>query len=406
MLTVDDAVGELRRRCDAQWLNWALGKGTWPLRITLGAPQGTAFDRDVIGAQRWAGAWRSAAKSGTIPGTVTTQARRARKLGTHDLPTLWTIAQPADALRVSPEAAERYLRASQRLQEAVNLDGVPWERIDQVPTRVARAIVDLDNRDWQNAVAVASYLAGVGAGDAVMVRQLAIPGVHSKWIEQNALLIGAMIGIPADRNLGDPLTRLIKHIGLQAKQTPVHVTLSCPRLRAAAAGLQRFEATIPVLNNSSLRPAAVLIVENLEPGHTLALDLPGLVLIHGLGAAAPILANLEWISSAAEVLYWGDIDRAGLSILASARRMGIPARSVLMDEATMDAYPGACHDTDTQMDSHDIPAELSAAEVALYRRLNSYQQEHGTDRQLEQEHIPIALARIVIQDAVKAKGIR
>lgn len=402
MLTVEDAVVELRRRCDAQWLNWALGKGTWPLRITLGAPQGAAFDNDVIGAQVCAGAWLSAAKNGSIPGMVSTRPRRARKLGSHELPTVWTIPCPEDALRVAPEAAQCYLRAVQRLQQAVNLDGAVWESRDQIPVKAARTITELDDRDWETAIEVVSHLGTGGTGDAVMVRQLAIPGMHSKWVEQNAALVGAMIGVPADRSLGDPLTRLIKHIGLQAKQTPIHVTLACPRLRAEAAGLQRFDAAVPVLNGSTLRPQVVLIVENLEPGHTLAIDLPGAALVCGLGAAAPILENLRWITSAAEVLYWGDIDRAGLAILASVRRMGVPARSVLMDEATMDAYLDACHDTDTQMDSHEVPAELSANEAALYRRLNNYQQEHGMDRQLEQEHIPIALARAAIQDAVRA----
>ena len=181
----------------------------------------------------------------------------------------------------------------------------------------------------------------------------------------------------------------------------MHVTLPCPRLRAEAAGLQRFDATVSVLNESALRPEVVLIVENLEPGHTLA-DLPGVALIHGLGAGAPILASLDWIATAAEVLYWGDIDRAGLAILASVRRAGIPARTVFMDEATLDAYATSCHDTDTQMASHEVPAQLSEAEAALYNRLSAYQQVHGRELQLEQEHIPIALACKVIQDALRS----
>jgi hypothetical protein len=101
-------------------------------------------------------------------------------------------------------------------------------------------------------------------------------------------------------------------------------------------------------------------VENVEPGHTLAADLAGVALIHGLGAGAPILASLNWITTASEVLYWGDIDRAGLAIVASVRRAGIPARTVLMDEATLDAYPTSCHDTGTQMASHAGGIDIAA----------------------------------------------
>ena len=181
----------------------------------------------------------------------------------------------------------------------------------------------------------------------------------------------------------------------------MHVTLACPRLRAQAAGLRRFDATVSVLNDSALRPEVVFIVENLEPGYTLATDLPGVALIHGLGAGAPILAGLNWTTTAAGVFYWGDIDRAGLAILASVRRAGIATRSVLMDVATLDAHAASCHDTDTQMASHEVPAELSQAEALLYNRLNVYHQVHGRELQLEQEHIPIAQVHKVIQDALR-----
>ena len=46
-------------------------------------------------------------------------------------------------------------------------------------------------------------------------------------------------------------------------------------------------------------------------------------MIGGLGKAAPILAQLNWIHTAERLVYWGDIDRAGIAILASVRRAGL-----------------------------------------------------------------------------------
>ena len=234
-----------------------------------------------------------------------------------------------------------------------------------------------------------------------MVRQLAVPGVHSKWIEQHATLLGAMIGAPTDTELGDPLTRLIDHIGLKAKETPVHVALRCPRLRAATADLQRFDAPVSVLNASTIRPDVVLVVENDELGHTITTDIDGAAIIHGLGSGAPILVDLQWLTTASIVLYWGDIDRAGLSILATLRRGGVPATAILMDEITLDRYAQLRHETDSQTSSYNIPVGLTATETALYQRLNSHHHSTGTELQLEQEHIPIADAVKAIRSAIE-----
>jgi Uncharacterized protein conserved in bacteria C-term(DUF2220)/Uncharacterized protein conserved in bacteria N-term (DUF3322) len=253
--------------------------------------------------------------------TVTRQPRKLR-LGRFDLPHSWIIVGPEEALTVAPDTAQRYRTTAARLNFAVEHPGVIWDHISQIPLPAAKSIAAFDDADWSSAIAVVSYLAA-GPIEATMVRQLAIPGVHTKWIEQNPSLVCAMIGVPADRSLGDPLTRLINHIGLKAKETPVHVALPCPRLRASAANLQRLQAPISVLNASTIRPDVVLIIENDEPGHTLTADIPGAAIIHGLGFGAPILADLHWIASASTVLYWGDIDRAGLSILASLRRAGM-----------------------------------------------------------------------------------
>jgi hypothetical protein len=350
----------------------------------------------------WAGSWRSAINEHRIPGTVITESRRARNLGTHELPTTWVIDDPEAALTVSPDLIAGYQRAVVRVGQAVPLPEIVWDAADDIPLRVARAITELDDADWTNALAVVGHLARVGPGDATMLRQLAIPGVHSKWIEQNAALVCAMLGVPADPSAGDPLTRLIAHIGLHAKQTPLHVTVACPRLRAQAGGLRRFHATIPVLNDTVLCPRTMLIVENDAPGQTLETDLDGVAVIHGLGAGAPILADLNWIHTADRVLYWGDIDRAGLAILASLRRADIPAPSILMDETTLDAHPSSWHTTRTQMTSAEVPAELTATEAALYARLSIYHQTHGRELQLEQEHIPNRLAYNMIRQESSA----
>ena len=399
MLTVENATADLRNRCEKRWLNWVLARDTWPLRRQLKPPSGGEFTNNLIATQNWAATWHTAINEGRLPGSISTTPRRAVNLGHHDLPNVWTIGTPEEALTLNPGLQHQFRRAATRLNLAVNHPGILWDDIKQVPYTSAKTIARLDDSDWFNAVAVVSQLAA-GPVEAMMVRQLAVPGVHSKWIEQHASLLGAMTGAPTDTELGDPLTRLIDHIGLKAKETPIHVALRCPRLRAATAELHRFDAPISVLNASTIRPDVVLIIENDELGHTITADIDDAAIIHGLGSGAPILGGLQWLTTASTVLYWGDIDRAGLSILATLRRTGVPATAILMDEITLDRYAQLRHTTHSQTPSHNIPDGLTVAETALYQRLNAHHHTTGTELQLEQEHIPIADAVTAIRSAI------
>lgn len=397
MLAVEAAIGEVRRRCTDHWLQWAVGQGHWPMRLKLGAPSGAWFSANIIETTTWAGTWRSAFESGRIPGVIISETRRARGLGTHELPTTWVIDDAAAALSIAdPNVVASYQRAVVRLSQTAAMPEIIWDAVEEIPFRIARLIANLEEFDWCNTLAVVGHLVRVGHGGATVLRQLAIPGVHSKWIEKHAVLVGAMLGVPADARIGDPVSRLITHIGLLAKQTPLYVTLACPQLRRRAGELHRFQATIPVLNDTTLTPNTVLIVENAAPIQALDADLHGVAVVGGLGAGAPILAELNWIDAADRILYWGDIDRAGLAILASVRRAGIPLSSILMDEATLDAHLSGWHTASTQVSNDYVPAELDADEVTLYERLTRYHNEHGRELQLEQEHISNQLAYHVI----------
>jgi hypothetical protein len=387
MLSVEEAVSDIRKQSERNWVLWALDKGRWPHSVRLKAPRGAEFDRDITAAQLWSASWASAQRDG-LPGTVSTEARRARGLGSHQLPTTWTLTEPFDALSFTPELQQKYCRARERFAAAVEIPEVAWDSFESIPLKSAKIVADLSDDDWRNAIATITHLAA-GAGEATILRQLAVPGVHTKWIEDNAALLVAMLGVPA--GTGDPKARLEEHIGLLAEKSPVPVYLACPTLRAEAAGMDRFAATITALNGGTLNPRAILIVENRKLGHGLDFTIDGLAVIYGLGSGVTALVDLRWTATADTVLYWGDLDRRGLAILASLRRAGVPARSVLMDEVAWDRYPDGQHHSprDQLLSDVEVPEGLEGSEHALYERLNSEHRCGGKDLQLEQEHIPL-----------------
>ena len=118
----------------------------------------------------------------------------------------------------------------------------------------------------------------------------------------------------------------------------------------------------------------------------------GLAVLYGLGRGVTTLADLRWTTTAKTILYWGDLDRAGLAILASLRRAGVNAQAILMDEQTWDRYPTQQHDSirDQGLSDSEVPEGLEGSEYRLYGRLNAEYRRSGRELQLEQEHIPIS----------------
>ncbi|MFP1151341.1 Wadjet anti-phage system protein JetD domain-containing protein [Mycobacterium sherrisii] len=398
MITIEQAITQLQAWVETRWVEWAIGRGRWPYRIRLRPPSISEPGLDLLAIQNWAGRW--ARESDRIPGSVEWVSRRAPGMGTYRWPNRLVISSAQEALDTVPAVKATFERTVTRLQQAAANPNVAWDTPEQAGLATARAIAALDETEWSAALRVVDYLSENPVAD-MMIRQLPIPGVNTKWVEQHANLILALMRPPdAPRVSGDALTQLQHHIGLKARETTVNVALRCPRLRAAAGGLERFAASITVLNASALRPRALLIAENAELGHTFTVDIDGLAVIFGLGKAATILAGLTWLGTADKVIYWGDIDRAGLQCLAALRRAGVNADSILMDLDTLERYARLSHSTASQDPNYAIPGGLTGGETALYEHLNDFYRETGEDLQLEQERILIAHAEAAVANII------
>lgn len=97
-----------------------------------------------------------------------------------------------------------------------------------------------------------------------------------------------------------------------------------------------FTVDIVELSKLAWAPAQVLICENATTIGTLP-PLPGVVAVHGMGFAAPTLAEVRWIQSANQ-WYWGDVDTYGFQILGHVRAVLPEVRSLLMGVATLEEF--------------------------------------------------------------------
>lgn len=215
----------------------------------------------------------------------------------------------------------------------------------------------------------------------VLPRAVAVEGVHTKWLEQNRVLVETLLAARrgeidlADLGLAEPEGRV--RLRLPTGQGP--------------GGLSDVEVVFSELPGIPV-PQAVIMVENLES--FLALPVPaGVVLAWGAGYRATDIVR-EPFFAAAPLIYWGDLDADGYGILDGVRAAVPDAASVLMDRATVQRWRHlGVPDRDYRP---RVYARLTEAELAGLETLI----EAGHLR-IEQERIRFDVAVAAVEGAVR-----
>ena len=217
-------------------------------------------------------------------------------------------------------------------------------------------------------------------------RQLPMPGMHSKWLEQHGRVLREVTG----RDL---------RAELRPRLAVVHLTYADPGYLAT--GGRRHDAwTTGDVHDLAYEPSTVLVVENRDSRLWFP-DVDGTIVVEGGGkAAASLLSDVSWVRHARNVVYWGDIDADGFAILAHFRRAlaapssaGVQGRavsSILMDGPAVQRYASLGVSTDKE--GRPIPPssahfpDLSPAETAAYHAVATAGP--AELRRIEQERIP------------------
>lgn len=425
------------RRQEWRWLRAALDHddtaSDWPLRLSLGAPDERRALADPDALRAWLAAWR--AHDG--PGTLAHATRRWQTLGRQTLST-HLILDDAATLADTIGQGARWRRLLQRGRRLAR--GAP-ERLDAIGT-VLPTLAELDDADWMRWREAADWLAA-HPDSGLYPRQLPIAGIDTKTLERwrgslERWLVGgargdtrhdiasddasdeasgtvarealgiatgltsdaaftempdAAPGTTFDTVLGARLdaasaTTAVRLAGtrdaLGLRRLPVRLrTLALdPAVPGWPPGLSDVELPATELAALPLRPARVLVVENLQSGLALP-PLPGTLAVVGLGYALEPLTEIGWLAGA-PIDYWGDIDTHGLVMLARLRRRFGHVRSRLMDEATLLDHR-ALWVEETRPHAAMSLDGLDEAEAALYDDLRRGR--WGIGVRLEQERI-------------------
>lgn len=161
-------------------------------------------------------------------------------------------------------------------------------------------------------------------------REIALPGVSGKFIEEHLQLIAEIL-----REIGSPAWQPGEsaHLQLGLRQTSRLLRLMILDESREDYGVpQQFFLKLPTGTDH------LLIVENLRTFLTLP-PLRGVLALYGEGHAIQTLSDLLWVRLI-PVHYWGDLDPTGFAILNSLRRICPQVSSIMMDDETLNAHKG------------------------------------------------------------------
>ncbi|MFC9935469.1 Wadjet anti-phage system protein JetD domain-containing protein [Glutamicibacter sp. NPDC127525] len=378
MKTPEVITTDIRRRLTTRWHADLSGVDqAFPHRFPLGRPTATELRQDyatihakTVDLQDWA----------RIHAITLEYANRAARGGTTQaVPTHARIDSIDHAAAVvAGEWPARLVRGHERLD-------VVRSRFPQVSDvgRIIRMIDDYSDVDFALLLTVADwYLADpTRAMAGVTPRQMPIPGVHAKWLQNHGAGVRA-------------LTRL-DDLGLLPSHPPrVHFTYLDPGYRMSG-GRTHDSATVGDAFRPAYPPEIVVISENKDT----AIHFPpirGGISVEGQGSGGKTLAAFDWIRNSPVVVYWGDIDKEGLEILNGYRAdFDRDIDTMLMDVDTYIEFErfGTSHDKHGNLivTSEPKPVErLRADEKNLYLLLLSAQL--PGNRRIEQERIPLERA--------------
>ena len=390
MYTPEQILVRLRDRFERDYPGWARGQGSWPLRIGLRPPSTAERSADPVACHEWANSWKTYAGPGSIEHTVS-----KFPTGTHAMPKTLILSTPREVAAATPKTAAAWQRCGQRL---VHLQGhFPHAQL----SALIRRITELAEADYQRLVSAATWLHSNPAS-GMLLRQLPIEGLDTKWLARHARLVLALLGTDdpgTDTSESGTSARLRLHqrLGLRVPPELIQVAVLDPELRQHVGGMRHFAASIDDLNRWPRQPTTVVILENKETGYALTTDHPGAVILHGQGFSVAAYARITWVRAAQDVIYWGDIDLPGLHFVNDLRAHGINARTILTDTETLHRFERLAV-TGATTGRSALP-HLTPVEQALYRELGD-RAGAGSGVLLEQERIPWNVAEQVLVDEI------
>ena len=382
---------DLRRQVRRLWdrglilASLVTGETLFPRRLVLRRP-GSSELRDRFDEVR---AWVAALRS--MPHVrLSMREVRHRVSGANLLPhEAWvdTVEDAVALIRKQPAVDEfRRLVDWTRARQPAVLD---W--VAKRPLRVLQLA-----GDWRRLVDVVDWLERYPR-PGVYLRQMDVPGVHSKFVEAHRGVLGELLdrALPPDAiDAGAPggVAGFARRYGFREKPERIRFRVLDPAhalLPAAGGAAGEQDVTLDATSFAALDTGVsrAFITENEINFLAFPRVREGMV-IFGAGYGFETLGRAHWLRKC-RLHYWGDIDTHGFAILNALRARFDHVESFLMDRGTLMAFESLWGTEDRPI--HRDLARLTAEERALYDDLRDHR--IGRNLRLEQERIGFGRVR-------------
>ena len=388
------SVADIRAALDKRWTRGEIlasritGEPLFPLRIPLRGPGTRDISYEFGAVLDWTRALEAGSREVLGHGYELEYAtRRNRVQGDNPLPVAAVVPSEADALRLL-----RRGREAQRFQRCADAALARFPALaDWFARRPLRALDHAD--DWDRILDVLAWFQA-HPRPCVYLRQLEIPGVDSKFIEQRRGLLAELLDSVLPPDAIDTSATGVRgfhaRYGLLTEPPLIRFRILDPALRIH--GLADLSVPPAAFARLELALERVFITENRINGLAFP-EHPRSLVVFGLGYGLDRLGDIAWLRRCA-IDYWGDIDTHGFGILHRLRATFPRARSLLMDRETLLAHRTLWGQEPADKRYTGQPTRLTEDEYALFDDLA--RNRLGERVRLEQERVNLAYLRAAL----------
>ncbi len=385
----------LRRwRDGAEHRSYVLDEPFETLDIPLNPPSGQRLAATYAQARDWAGEISDFARRHKLAVDYRTVVNQ--KVGQQRLPHRLSIGTRDAFLSVT--AMQREFAAFTALCDEV-LPRVPALR-DLFVARPHRVLEYAEQ--WPAILSVLDFVTRHDVSGCYL-RELDLPGVDTKFIDLHKGILDDVLraALPAskvhDTVAGLSGHALEKRYGFRYDQPLVRFRRLCTPL--GRDDYDDFSVPLDQFAAAPIDVATVFIVENKMNLLTFP-QVPDALAIFGQGYAVTRLAQVTWLAER-RLVYFGDIDTHGFSILDRLRKAFPTTRSMLMDRDTLLAHRHAWTEEPAAKRQLNELARLNADEYALFDDLRH--DRLGRALRLEQERVRFARIEAIARATAKAR---
>lgn len=364
--TVSDIRARVRRRWDDGSILRALAAvEPFPVvNLPLRGPTPAEIGDDLDAVRSWIASLESGSRGGS---RYTLQNARVggRVIGRNELPNRAIVESYEQAIALL--GVRDQVLAYKTVLSVVAVEPAVSAWVAANPVRALEA-AEL----WPGLLSAYGWLRAA-RGSGRYLREIAAPGVDTKFVERHRPLLAQLLGVPSSPS------SFLTALGLRTK--PETLRLRPDASLGLAAGLSEITARPDELAALDIAAKYALVIEN----EITFLSVPvrcGGVVLWGKGFEVDRVGSMPWLVDA-EVDYWGDLDTHGFAILNRLRAWLPQTRALLMDHETLLAHRDRWV-TESQPTTSHLD-RLTGEEEALYQNLVT--DRLGRRVRLEQERI-------------------